>query len=116
METQIAKFIPEAEYDELLLLDQLMKGKSDEDIKRFVGIYRSRRKEKQTTLILCLVGLFGFAGLHRLVNGDIGMGILYLLTGGLCFIGTIVDLVNHEKLNLGANRKIMREVSMYAYY
>ena len=113
---KLGNYIPEADYEELVELEQLLAGKSDEEVRKFASIYRGRRKDAQTTLILALVGFFGFAGLHRLVNGDIGMGILYLLTGGLCMIGTIVDLVNHKKLNLEANRKIMLEVAQYATY
>ena len=36
---------------------------------------------------------FGFLGVHRFMKGDIGMGILYLLTGGLLGIGVIIDLI-----------------------
>ncbi|MCR5123544.1 MAG: TM2 domain-containing protein [Ruminococcus sp.] len=46
-------------------------------------------KDKGLALLLCLFG--GFLGLHKFYEGKIGMGILYLLTGGLCAIGAIVD-------------------------
>jgi TM2 domain-containing membrane protein YozV len=36
--------------------------------------------------------LFGFGGLHRLYNGKIGTGILWLITGGLFGVGQVVDL------------------------
>ncbi|BAZ16091.1 TM2 domain-containing protein [Calothrix sp. NIES-4071] len=36
--------------------------------------------------------LFGFGGLHRLYNGKIGSGILWLITGGLFGVGQVVDL------------------------
>ncbi|HNX42808.1 MAG TPA: hypothetical protein PLJ84_02965 [Bacteroidales bacterium] len=39
------------------------------------------------------------------------MGILYLLTGGLCLIGTIVDLVNHRQLALEYNVQVAHEVA-----
>ena len=35
------------------------------------------------------------------------MGILYLLTFGLCYIGTIVDLINYKKLSLERNQEII---------
>ena len=40
------------------------------------------------------------------------MGILYLLTGGLCFIGTIIDLVNYQKMAFESNRKVADEVAV----
>ncbi len=43
--------------------------------------------------ILCAVGFFGLGGLHRLYNGKIGTGILWLCTGGLLYVGQIVDLL-----------------------
>lgn len=43
-------------------------------------------------LWLCL--LLGWLGAHKFYAGRPGMGILYLLTFGLCGIGWIVDSVN----------------------
>lgn len=48
-------------------------------------------KDKTLTLILCIIlGLFGG---HCFYVGKTGMGVLYLLTGGLCGIGWIVDII-----------------------
>jgi hypothetical protein len=35
---------------------------------------------------------------------------LYFFTAGLCLIGTIVDLVNHQKLAFEYNQKVANEV------
>lgn len=43
--------------------------------------------------LLCGAGFFGMGGLHRLYNGKIGTGLLWLCTGGLFYIGQVVDLV-----------------------
>lgn len=51
---------------------------------------RSDRK-KWTAFFLCLV--FGSLGLHRFYLGRLGSGILYLLTGGVFYIGWLVDLL-----------------------
>lgn len=43
--------------------------------------------------LLCGAGFFGMGGLHRLYNGKIGTGLLWLCTGGLFYIGQVVDLL-----------------------
>lgn len=54
----------------------------------------SKTKNKMLSIILCCIGFIGLGGLHKFYEGKIGMGILYILTGGLFLIGTIVDLIN----------------------
>lgn len=54
-------------------------------------------KSKRTATILCLLTFLGFGGLNRFYVGKIGTGILYLLTIGGFFIGTIFDLVKLSK-------------------
>ena len=49
------------------------------------------RKSQIIALILCL--LFGMLGVHYFYVGKIGMGLLYLFTGGLFGIGWIVDII-----------------------
>lgn len=43
--------------------------------------------------IMCFIGFFLVAGLHRFLVGKIGTGILWLFTGGCFFIGTLVDFI-----------------------
>lgn len=52
------------------------------------------KKSKTVALILCILGFFGLAGLHRMYVGKVGSGILHFFTGGLCMIGTIMDLIS----------------------
>ena len=104
--------LPEVTGEEAIYLDNLFKEFDDEKARRFAGVYRTRRKDPQTILILAIIGFVCFAGIHRMVINQVGMGILYLLTGGLCFIGTIVDLVNHQKLAFEYNQKVANEVAV----
>lgn len=45
--------------------------------------------KKGVELVLCL--FLGIFGAHKFYQGKPGMGVLYLLTGGLCGIGVLVD-------------------------
>ena len=95
--------------EELITINSRTKGFSDEEITQFCMIYRSKRKDPQTILLLCLLGFIGFSGIHRFLIGQIGMGILYFFTGGLCLIGTIVDAVNHKDLAIEYNARMITE-------
>lgn len=46
-----------------------------------------------TTLALVLCIFLGILGVHRFYTRNVGLGILYLFTFGLCLIGVIVDIV-----------------------
>ena len=105
----VLKHLPELEGMELGYIQGILKNMEDEQANLFAQVYRARRKDSQMILILTLLGFFGFAGLHRFILGQIGLGILYLLTLGLCFIGTIVDLVNYKSLAYEYNMKVAHE-------
>ncbi|MGV2831882.1 TM2 domain-containing protein [Myxosarcina sp. GI1(2024)] len=50
------------------------------------------KHRKGSSYVLWLGILFGLGGLHRLYNGKVTTGILWLCTGGLFGIGQIIDL------------------------
>ena len=106
---RIIDVLPELSGEEMLYVQNLIKDMPEEQARTFASVYRSRRKEPQLVLILAVLGFVGFAGIHRMIIGQIGMGILYFFTAGLCLIGTIVDLVNHQKLAFEFNQKVANE-------
>ncbi len=106
---KIIDVLPEITGEEMLYVQSLIKDLDDERARAFASVYRSRRKDPQMVLITALLGFVGFAGIHRFILGQIGMGILYFFTAGLCLIGTIVDLVNHQRLAFEQNQKIANE-------
>jgi TM2 domain-containing membrane protein YozV len=103
---RVIDVLPEITGEEMLYIQTLIKDMDDEKARTFASVYRSRRKDPQMILITALLGFVGLAGVHRFIIGQIGMGLLYLFTGGLCLIGTIVDLVNHQKLAFENNQKM----------
>ena len=48
-------------------------------------------KNKWVALLLCL--FLGFFGAHKFYEGKVGMGILYIFTGGLFMIGVAIDFI-----------------------
>lgn len=105
----ILKYLYDTTPEELITINSRTKDFSDDELTQFCMIYRSKRKDPQLILILCLLGLVGVAGVQRFVIGHIGMGVLYFFTAGLCFVGTIVDAINHKELALEYNAKMITE-------
>jgi TM2 domain-containing membrane protein YozV len=91
-------YIPGIEGEEMMFLQSLLKDLPENHLQTFATIYNGKRRKTDIIFITTLVGFFGFAGIQRFLINQIGMGILYFFTIGLCLIGTIVDLVNHKKL------------------
>jgi len=95
--------------EEMHLLRQATADLNENQLRHFQMMYSSKRKNPSDLLIFTLLGFFGLAGVQRFMVGQIGMGILYFFTGGLCVIGTIVDLVNYKDLANTYNKDMMYE-------
>ncbi|MCX6256471.1 MAG: TM2 domain-containing protein [Bacteroidia bacterium] len=106
----IIYLLPELEASEMFYIKDMTKDLDDKQTELFAHIYRARRKDPQLILLTTLLGFAGIAGVQRFLTGQIGMGILYFFTGGLCLIGTIVDLVNYKMLAWEFNRSIAMDV------
>ncbi len=107
---KVFEYMPELEGDEMQYINKLLNDLPEDKVEMFVKIYQARRKDPMLLLVLALIGFFGVAGIHRFFVGHIGMGILYFLTAGLCFIGTIVDMINYKNFAFEYNRKVALEV------
>jgi len=102
------------EAEEFMLLKQITKDMTEEQFKQFAMVYQSRRKDPQTILLVTLAGFLGLGGIQRFLTDQIGLGVLYLLTVGLCYIGTIIDLINYKKITLEYNQRKMYESLQFA--
>ncbi len=109
MNPNLITMIPAVEADELAYLQQLTKDLPEDKLNLFISIYNGKRKKTETILLCCVLGFVCAAGIQRFVVGQIGMGVLYLFTGGLCLVGTIVDTVNHKQIALEFNQKMAIE-------
>ena len=108
----IFQLLPGLEGEEMSYVQSVINDMTDTQAQQFAMAYSARRKDPTTILILALVGFIGFAGIHRFMLNQVGMGILYFFTAGLCFIGTIVDLVNHRRLAFDYNSVVAQQVAL----
>lgn len=93
---------------EFSYLQSATAGFSEQQLRSFIMVYAGRRKNPDDMVLYCLLGFF-IPGLPRFLTNQIGMGILYFITFGLCFIGTIVDLINHKTLAFEYNQRMVFE-------
>lgn len=95
--------------EEMGFLHQATNDLNDTQKQSFYMIYSSKRKSPQDILIFTLLGFIGIAGVQRFLVGQVMMGIFYFFTAGFCFIGTIVDLINHQSIANEFNQKMAYE-------
>ena len=107
----VMELLPEIPAGERAAISGVVNHIPEDSAQMFAMAYRAQRKDKTTVLLLTLLGFVAIAGVQRFVLGQIGMGFLFLLTAGLCFIGTIIDVVNHEKLTTEQNVKAATEIA-----
>ncbi len=105
----ILKYLYDVTPEELMTINSRTEGFGDNELSQFCMIYRSKRKDPQLILILCLLGLVGVAGIQRFLIGNIGLGVLYFFTAGLCFVGTIIDAINYKELAMEYNARMITE-------
>ncbi|MEE1884409.1 TM2 domain-containing protein [Pedobacter flavus] len=100
--------LPGISPEEFGYLQSSTAGLDEQELKNFLMVYASKRKNPDDMILFAVLGFF-VPGLPRFLLGQIGMGILYFVTLGLCFIGTIIDLVNYKTLTFEYNQKMVFE-------
>ena len=108
----IMQIMPYLNGDEMVYVQGLIKEFDDNQAQQFANMYSYRRRDPQTILLTCLLGFLGVAGVHRILLNHIGMGILYFITGGICLIGTIIDLINYQRLAFEFNSLAAQQVAI----
>ncbi|MDB5128040.1 TM2 domain-containing protein [Mucilaginibacter sp.] len=101
--------LPGITSEEMAVLHQATSSLSDTQKQSFYMIYSSKRKSPQDILLFTLLGFIGIAGIQRFLVGQVALGIFYILTIGFCWIGTIVDLINHQSIANEYNQKMAYE-------
>jgi len=73
-------------------------------------------KTKGTAYLLWFLSIFGWLGFHHFYMGKIGKGILWILTGGVFGIGSLIDLFTLggqvESYNTKQELKTIRTAAM----
>ena len=64
--------------------------------KNYFNKMTTSSKNKKTALILCLIGIGGFNGLHEFYVGNFKKGIIKFFTFNWIFIGLIYDIIKIE--------------------
>lgn len=90
-------------------LSLLQQGMSDQQKLMFMSQYNSEKKDRTIALVLSL--LVGYLGIDRFYVGDIGLGILKLLTVGVCGIMSLIDLFLIMGKADDYNRQKAREIA-----
>jgi hypothetical protein len=117
MKPNLINMIPAIEGEELVYLQALTRELTDDQLVNFIAVYNGKRKKTDQILLGCVLGFVLVAGIQRFMVKQTGMALLYLFTGGLCFIGTIMDTVNHKRLTFEFNQDMAREsmAMLYSY-
>lgn len=105
-------FLPGITQEEYAYLQTATTGLNEQQMRLFLMIYLNKRKNPNDMLLFGIIGFF-LPGLLRFVVMQTGKGILYLFTFGLCFIGSIVDLVKYKEITFEYNQKIVFETIQF---
>ena len=95
--------------DEYNFIQDASSGLSSNQLQTFMLVYNSRRKNPMDILIGTLFGFLGLAGIQRFMTNQFFWGSIYVLTGGLFFLGTVADLFTYKIITNDYNRDLAYE-------
>ncbi|MDY2985662.1 MAG: NINE protein [Synergistes jonesii] len=107
--SDLLKYLPSSEGKELIYLTNLTASFSEEQMASFASAYNARRRKPMVMLLLNL--FLGCLGAARFYLGRMGMGILYLFTGGILGIGCFIDIFRFKSLTTMRNIEIANEIA-----
>jgi TM2 domain-containing membrane protein YozV len=107
----VLELLPEIMGEEQMYISSVIKGMDDSHAQQFANVYRVRRRDPQTILLVTLLGFLGIAGIQRFITDQVGLGVLFFFTGGFCVIGTIIDLVNYRKIAFEYNQTQANQIA-----
>ncbi len=108
--TNIMNYLPELSEPERSYVQNLIDGMPTNLAEVFTIQYRRRRKDPQNVLLAAVIGLVACPGFQRFWLGETGMGCLFLFTGGLFLMGTIIDLATYKTLAFSHNQRVARKI------
>jgi TM2 domain-containing membrane protein YozV len=108
---QAMTYLPSIEGQELMFVQAIFDQLTDSEAQQFALAYSQRRRDPSMILIMIVVAMVFLPGLHRFFLDKVSSGIIHLLTCGWCWIGTVIDLINHKKLTFEYNAKVASEIA-----
>ena len=109
---KVLDHLPELDGDELKYVRNIIEDLDNKKASEFADAYRRKRRNANSIFLLILLGFIGIAGIHRFRLGQFGTGLLYLLTLGFAFVGTLYDLLTYEKAVFEHNKFAALRVDM----
>jgi TM2 domain-containing membrane protein YozV len=107
----VLELLPSLEENEMAYVQGLIKDFTDDQARQFAHSYGAKRRDPTLILLTACIGFVGFAGIHRFLVDHIGLGLIYFFTAGVCFVGTIIDLVNYKQLTFEYNQGLAMRIA-----
>ncbi len=106
IDLSLNNLLPNLQAEERLFVKEITADLSCEELEDFAVLYSQERKSYSAMLILSLFGFLGLAGLQRFYVKQYFLGVIYLITIGFGYVGTIYDTVTYKRRTNQYNYKV----------